>query len=308
MINEEQLLESKETREKLVDRIEVLNKVKELLLIPQTELATIKQVADYYEVETRTIERIFALNRDEIESDGCILKSYKDFKTEIDVGLEMSKGKATFIFKNGEILDVPMRGLRVFPRRAILRIGMLLTGSEISKRIRTALLDIEESVPIEIKTQEIDKEKSLMYDIVDKCLEGKTTETIAAISNLMDYKNRHIKMQEQHIEKLQQDNKALAGEILTWEDRSKINFAIRKLATMLHKPHGYVWNDLYKELKYGYHIDVKLRGDKPYINHIKENEWNKVIQTFSALCETNNISPSDILSNLEESEGGQDNE
>lgn len=55
MVNEEQLLEQKETRDKYVNKIEVLNKVKSLLLIQETELATIKQVADYYEVETRTI-------------------------------------------------------------------------------------------------------------------------------------------------------------------------------------------------------------------------------------------------------------
>lgn len=306
MIKEDQLLEQKELRDKMINKIEVLNNVKKLLLIPQTELATIKQVAEYYEVETRTVERLFSLNRNEIESDGCVLKSYKDFKTEIDVGLEMAKGKATFIFKNGEILDVPMRGLRVFPRRAILRIGMLLTGSEISKRIRTALLDIEEKSSVEIKVQDVDEEKSLMYNIVDKCLEGKTTETIAAISNLMDFKNRHIKKQEEHISKLQQDNKALAGEILTWEDRSQINFAIRKLSKKLHKPEGYTWNDLYKELQYKHHINVKLRGEKPFIQHIKENEWSKVIKSFAAICEDNDISPSDILNNLED--GGHANE
>lgn len=242
-----------------------------------------------------TKERLFSLNKSEIESDGCILKSYKDFKTEINVGLELTKGKATFIFKNGEILNVPMRGLRVFPKRAILRIGMLLTGSEVSKRIRTALLDIEEKSGVEIKVQEINKEKELMYDIVDKCLDGNETETIVAISALMDYKNRYIKEQEQHIKQLKQDNKALAGEILTWEDRSKINYVVRRLAKTLHKLEAYTWNDLYTELLYKHHINVKMRGDKPFIQHIREDEWSKVIQSFSAICEKKNISPSDIL-------------
>ena len=73
MKNEKQFLEQKELRDKFVARVKVLDKVKGLLLIPQTEFATVKQVANFYEVDTRTIERLFSGNRDEIESDGSIV-------------------------------------------------------------------------------------------------------------------------------------------------------------------------------------------------------------------------------------------
>lgn len=96
-------------------------------------------------------------------------------------------------------------------------------------------------------------------------------------------------------DKLQLDNKCLMGEILEWADRSKLNFGIRKLSNNINIQYGKVWNELYIQLKYKYSIDVKARGKSPFIQHIKESEWNKVLKVFSALCETNGLSPSDML-------------
>ena len=45
-------------------------------------------------------------------------------------------------FDNGKILTISNAGIKVFPKRAILRIGMLLTGSEVSSEIRSQLLNI----------------------------------------------------------------------------------------------------------------------------------------------------------------------
>lgn len=96
-------------------------------------------------------------------------------------------------------------------------------------------------------------------------------------------------------DKLQLDNKCLMGEILEWADRSRLNFGIRKLSNSINIQYGKVWNELYIQLKYKYSIDVKARGKSPFIQHIKESEWNKVLKVFSALCETNGFSPSDML-------------
>lgn len=96
-------------------------------------------------------------------------------------------------------------------------------------------------------------------------------------------------------DKLQLDNKCLMGEILEWADRSKLNFGIRKLAININMQYGKLWNELYTQLKYKYSIDAKARGNSPYIQHIKESEWSKVLKVFSALCETNGFSPSEML-------------
>lgn len=58
MVNENELLEKKDLREEMIGKVEVLDKVKKLILLPDTEYATKKQVAKYYEVKVDAIESI----------------------------------------------------------------------------------------------------------------------------------------------------------------------------------------------------------------------------------------------------------
>lgn len=118
-MTEEMLINNKEEREKLIQRVDVLEKVKNLFLIPNTEWATQKQVAEYYEVSEKAIETISIRHKDELKTDGVSLKSYKEFLNIQSEGLETVIGKTIFLFSNGESLTVPNRGLKVFPRRAI---------------------------------------------------------------------------------------------------------------------------------------------------------------------------------------------
>ncbi len=298
MIKEEQLLEQKELRDSLVSKVEVLEKVKNLLLLPKTDFATTKQVADFYEVSESNIKSLYKEHKDEFDEDGATLYKYDDFKKMAGTTSKMFRGKAIFTFDNDYELEVNPRGARLFTKRVILRMGMLLKTSDIAKEIRTQLLNIEEKTSNEVKVSDINEEQKLALSLGMAQASGDLTAITIATGNLMAFKNRHITKLENDNSKLKQDNKALSGEILKWEDRSKINFAVRKLAKMIHKVEGYVWNDLYRELQYKHHINVKLRGSKPWIQHIKEDEWSKVLQTFSALCEKEKISPSDILSSL----------
>lgn len=95
--------------------------------------------------------------------------------------------------------------------------------------------------------------------------------------------------------KLHLDNKCLSGQILEWADRSKINFGIRKLALQSKIAYGSLWNELYQELKYKSHIDLKARGNSPFIQYVKEDEWSILLETFSAICNNYDRSPSEML-------------
>lgn len=236
-MEETQFIDDKVLRDKSVEHYEVLEKVKELLLIPNTKWATQKQVAEYYEVGEKAIETIYSRHRDELESDGVSLKSYKEFLNIQNEGLEISYvvGKTIFIFANGNELTVPNRGLKVFPRRAILRVGMLLRDSEVAKEVRTQLLNIEEKTSTEIKTEDIEEEQKLMLSVGMAVASGDANAVAIASANLVAFKNRHI-------EKLQNDNKALAGEILSWSDRKKLNAGVRQLAAVTGIPFGNMWN------------------------------------------------------------------
>lgn len=289
-MKETQFIDDKVLRDKSVEHYEVLEKVKELLLIPNTKWATQKQVAEYYEVGEKTIETIYSRHRDELESDGVSLKSYKEFLNIQNEGLEISYvvGKTIFTFANGNELTVPNRGLKVFPRRAILRVGMLLRDSEVAKEVRTQLLNIEEKTSTEIKTEDIEEEQKLMLSVGMAVASGDANAVAIASANLVAFKNRHI-------EKLQNDNKALAGEILSWSDRKKLNAGVRQLAAVTGIPFGNMWNELYKNLQYRYGICLKQRGGKPFIQWVDESEWENVIKTFCAMCEAYDQSPTEMF-------------
>ena len=91
---------------------------------------TKQMVADYYQVDTRTIERYTENNKEELERNGYFLcrgKRLKDFKLQF--GPDKNVGaKTTFI--------------ALFDFRAFLNIGMLLAESEKAKQVRSTILDI----------------------------------------------------------------------------------------------------------------------------------------------------------------------
>lgn len=289
MMKETDLLENKEFREKLVAKVEVLEKVKKLLLIPGTELATARQVANYYEVEEDTVKKLILRNLDELGEDG--LKSYtgketRDFFDKDNMSLSNLRGGFEV---NG--IRFSNRGNKIIPRRAILRIGMLLRDSEIAKEVRTQLLNIEEKATPEVKTADITEEQSLALSVGMAYASGDPDAIMIATTKMMDFKNRHIS-------KLEESKKALANGILVWEDRSRINFAVRKMAAFANIPVGQAWNELYKQLKNGFHIDLPSRGKKPWISHINESEWQCVVKAFSALCEYYELEPSEMFHDL----------
>jgi hypothetical protein len=291
LVNESGLIEDRNLRNKLAERVGVLEKVKKLILIPQTELATVKQLAEYYEVGEEYIQTLYKENKEEFDSDGVTVKTHKDFSTVLTGQLKTAKGKATFVFDNGETFDISTRGIKVFPKRSVLRCGMMLQHSKIASEIRNQLLNIEEKAPVELKLQDINEEQKLMLEIGMAVASGNATAVAIATTNLIAFKNRHITQ-------LEQTNKALANGILEWEDRSRINFAIRKLSQKIHTGYGTLWNELYKQLKNKYHMDLKARGKQPWIQYVEENEWENVIKSFSALCEYYKQEPSDMFCDL----------
>lgn len=287
-MNETQFIDDRSLRDNSVSHYEVLEKVKELFLLPGTELATVKQVSDFYEVGEDAIVAIYSRHADELESDGMKVVKYKELSNLQYESLKTSKGKVTFFFKDGTLLDFPTRGQKVFPRRAILRVGMLLRDSVIAKEVRTQLLNIEEKSSDEVKIQDINEEQRLMLNVGMAYASGNIEAVMKATTEYNAFQNRHI-------EKLKKDNKALAGDILEWKDRNRLNAGIRKLAAVTGIHFSKMWNELYKNLQYKHGICLKQRGGTPYVQWIKESEWNNVIKTFCAMCEAYEQSPTEMF-------------
>lgn len=129
-------------RNQLIDRIEVLSKVKSLFLIPGIEMMNIAQVADFYEVSTEAINKVFQRNIEEVTADGvqtynvcqlrslCLGQDVQESKKVVFTGTNAGRTIVTF----GEnSISLPNAKAKYFSPRAVLRIGMLLRDSEVAK-------------------------------------------------------------------------------------------------------------------------------------------------------------------------------
>jgi len=191
-----EVIENKGDRDNLVERVEVLDRVKELLLLPEMEMATSAQVADFYEVDYDAIKKLTFRNKEELISDGYITNSGKEIadflRDKMSLKkIEAKKGKYVITMKDNSEYNFANRSNALFPKRAILRVGMLLRDSEVAKEVRTQLLNIEENSTQEVKTQEIDKEMTLEMNIGRAISKGDYVAVAIAVKELEDYKNRH---------------------------------------------------------------------------------------------------------------------
>jgi phage antirepressor YoqD-like protein len=140
---EVQLMESKDARNTLIDRVEVLGKVKLLTMLPDDLHVTTQMAANYYEVDLEAVRKILQRHRDEFITDGVTLLRDNDLQQ----------------YKKGYGQNVPSlkytSQVTLLPRRAILRIGMLLRDSEVAKRVRDYLLSNEELATTEHRQQAV---------------------------------------------------------------------------------------------------------------------------------------------------------
>lgn len=286
IITSESMVDNHDLRNELIARTEVLDKVKKLLLIPEMNCMTIRQVADYYEVDIDTINRCCQRNRTEIVGDGVANKTpkvFKDLLTEQDVQLVQNRTNLVIQIDDNTRLEIPNRGIKCFSKRAVLRIGMLLRDSKIAQEVRTQLLNIVEHTAEEkpeLLTQDIDDEEKLQAAIGKAFATGDIMEFATAVQAYTAFQRRHI-------DRIETSNKLLTAEVLHISDRKMFNRVMRKFASTLRISFGVAFSMLYKQLSYRYGIDLKKRGDRktPYIQYIKDDEWDKVQKVIVAILE-----------------------
>ncbi|MGW5520022.1 hypothetical protein [Nocardia africana] len=129
--NDLTLSSARAQRDSLANRTDVLDKVKVLRTLPDDMHVTTEMVAEFYEVSRDAIWQLVKRNSDELASDG-----YRVLRPR-EVTDMLSVTPSELGLPNGT------SQVALFPRRAVLRVGMLLRDSEVAKRVRTMLLDVE---------------------------------------------------------------------------------------------------------------------------------------------------------------------
>ena len=129
---------------------------------------TKQQLAQYYEVDTRTIDRLLENHKEELTDSGYELFTglkLKSYKEQVFDFVRLARKKedvhdmnvVNILQLNENELDSLSKApqLSIFTYKAFLNVGMLLTGSEKAQILRSAILDI-------------------VIDVLNKKLGGKT--------------------------------------------------------------------------------------------------------------------------------------
>lgn len=113
-MNETQFIDDRTLRDNSVNHYEVLEKVKNLLLIPELDVMTTEQVAGYYEVDYDAVKKVYQRNADELESDGMHIEKMENFLKGQNVSFQKERNKAVLTYDNGIKFSVTNRGLKYF--------------------------------------------------------------------------------------------------------------------------------------------------------------------------------------------------
>lgn len=248
MRKENELIEQKELREKMIDRVEVLDKVKELILLPNTEFATTEQVSDYFKTTKDNIKQTKIRNEEEFGLDGVKHYKHKEIKEIVNSD-------------NVSPLKIPPAGTLLFPKRAILRMAMLLRDNEIAKEIRTRLLDVVQDVSegkddiIDNIVDEINEEIRLQMELGKAICEGNMSEVVRITTEINAIKNNRIVELKEEIDALKTNALTIV------ESRVVINKLTRLIAIKEYKGmFGKAFGDLYKQVNYKLGINLKSRN------------------------------------------------
>ncbi|MFB6501563.1 MULTISPECIES: hypothetical protein [unclassified Streptomyces] len=137
MPTEVALLESRALRVEQMGRVDVLDKVKSLVMLPDGIHVRTEDVARYFEVSTATVRRLIDRHRGELTENGMrVLRGteLQSFHSDM-MSLWGDEGAESY--------PQAAARLRVHTRRTVLNIAMLLRDSDIARCVRTYLLDAE---------------------------------------------------------------------------------------------------------------------------------------------------------------------
>ncbi|WP_327116688.1 hypothetical protein OG206_16430 [Streptomyces sp. NBC_01341] len=140
MPTEVALLESHALRVEQMGRVEVLDKVKSLVMLPDGIHLRTEDVARYFEVSTEVVKKLTQRHRAEVEENGLRLLRGAELRIFHRDMMSLWSGE------QGESYPQAPTQLTLYTRRTVLDVAMLLRDSDIARSVRTHLLDAEEDL------------------------------------------------------------------------------------------------------------------------------------------------------------------
>ena len=192
-ITEEKLVNTKSYRDKAISRVDVLDKVKDLFLIPELEAVSMRMIADYYEVDIETIEKCYQRNKNEIDSDGVVHKKYSEMENVLlrqNVSTKICHGKLEAQLSDTVTLSIPHTGLKLFSKRAVIHFAVFLRNSQVAKQVRDYISKSNNPIylhMLEDTKVNIHNKENKIYQILKNVFSG-----IADVKRQVSCGNYHI--------------------------------------------------------------------------------------------------------------------
>lgn len=263
-------IDDSDKRMQLSEHIEVLDKVKIIPYFPKELFVGISHASNYYGSTISTIQSILKRHEDEFLKDGVKKISGEELKKYQNLVVEEK-----LIDDNGDLfIGSKTRYYTIIPKRALLRIGMLLKKSPVAKEVRQYLLELEDSATKEQKESAAQKagedyisslknleegyKKDLLkynYDkklIEDKMIHGMKRCNILGLNNkdsallvqeaIVENKDINVKILEKLKHNLTSENEKNKGILF-----QKINYMAKNY---FNDNYGYACKQICEKLKY----------------------------------------------------------
>lgn len=253
MYTEAEILNQKNFRDELLDNTEILEKVKKIMMLPETDYTTLKKVAEYYEVGEKAIHSLRNRHSDELFKNGMKLIKRSDLATFLSSSKWRFKKKNNAVtiasFDNIDMFNVNNLGLYMFNRRAILNIGMLLRDSKIAQAVRKELLNIAEynNHSEELVTRTYKRSEVLLCDVTLAKTDEAKAIALNKYKNYMEEKLRQAQEKyEQSLKIIDEQNDKISSlkkyEMLNIENQRIIEEKNKELALLNKSKDIYIAN------------------------------------------------------------------
>ncbi|MCG7525138.1 hypothetical protein MHW47_11895 [Streptomyces sp. OfavH-34-F] len=140
MPTEVALIESRALRVEQMGRVDALDKVKILVMLPDGIHLRTEDVARYFEVSTRTVRRLTDRHQQELCENGMRVLRGSELREFHSDMLSLWGGEGA------ESYPQAATQLRLYTRRTVLNVAMLLRDSDVARCVRTYLLDAEQDL------------------------------------------------------------------------------------------------------------------------------------------------------------------
>ncbi|WP_299529457.1 hypothetical protein [uncultured Streptomyces sp.] len=140
MSKEIALLESRALRVEQMERVDILDKVKSLVMLPDGIHVRTQDVARYFEVSTASVRRLTDRHQKELSENGLRLLRGSELQSFHSDTLSLWDGGGEAIYPQAATQ------LRLYTRRTVLNVAMLLRESDIARCVRAYLLDAEDEL------------------------------------------------------------------------------------------------------------------------------------------------------------------